>query len=161
MRVMSNASLHVVLAWTIVIILTGCQDYLVFTTATKFGLEVTQEPEQPPKMLLGYKRSEMAIIPARKATAKDGNDTYSVLGDFCVMANPSLLDFWNNLKPEKEVSDSLHIRSIFATGIAAQKAAENPHMQELFGIYAADHAKKTVSHKTCFPVRTQEEGEEP
>lgn len=167
----------------------GCQDYLVFTTSTKFGLEATQEAEQPPKLTLGYKRAEMVIIPARKSNASvtkasahkpvaegDANennnaadnaasrtgpansqqiitneDTYSVLGDFCVTANPSLIDFFNSIKSDTTAPDSLQIRAVFATGLAAQEAARNDDMQSVFAMYASQHAQKPVLHKQCFP----------
>lgn len=45
-------------------LLSGCNNYLVFSTATKFGLDISQEAGQPPKMALGYKRAEVVIIPA-------------------------------------------------------------------------------------------------
>lgn len=78
----------------------GCKDYLVVTTATKFGLEISQVAKEPPKIALGYKREETTIIPAEHRNTTSGNaseaqtDTYSVLAEFCVMANPSLWDFF-------------------------------------------------------------------
>lgn len=148
----------------------ACQDYLVFTTSTKFGLEATQEAEQPPKMMLGYKRAEMVIIPARKLNASvtksptdsgkpqqviTNEDTYSVLGDFCVTANPSLFDFFKTLKADSTAPDSLQIRAVFATGLAAQAAAHNDDMQSVFAMYASQHAQKPVLHKQCFPEPIQ------
>ena len=95
----------------------GCQDYLVFSTATKFGLDISQDAGQPPKMLVGYKRAEVAIIPAEKENATGipatagqlSQDTYSVFAEVCIKA-PGLLT----------INDPLKIRSTFATGVAAR-----------------------------------------
>lgn len=43
----------------------GClNDHVVFTTSTKFALDISQQADQPPKMLLGYKREEGVFLPS-------------------------------------------------------------------------------------------------
>lgn len=146
------------LVWLIVVIAPtlGCENYLVVTTATKFGLEVSQLANEPPKIVLGYKREETTIIPAehRNATA-DGTepqtDTYSVLAEFCVMANPSLWDFIRGLSSTaQDVPDSLQIRSFFATGIAAAKAADSVQTRQYFRDNVLQRTGERRSEKRCF-----------
>lgn len=122
-------------------LLSGCNNYLVFTTSTKFGLDVSQEAGQLPKMSLGYKRAEAAIIPAEHNRANDTEDTYAVLSAFCVMANPSILD-WSN--------DGLQILSIFATGLAAREAAETEAIQNHFARAVMKRNRDAATDKNCF-----------
>jgi hypothetical protein len=101
----------------------GCgASTLVFGTATKFALDVSQRPDQLIELTLGYDRLELASIPAKEADArKDAEDTYSVLGIFSfAYGNP-----WGD--------EPLVIRQFFATGWAARHAAENPDFQRFFG----------------------------
>ena len=134
----------------------GCSNYLVFTTSTKFGIDASQDGNQPPKVILGYKRAEVAIIPAEHKAATETEDIYAVLGDFCVMANPSLYDWVDTVfkprskRPADQVKDSLQIRSIFATGMAARKAADNPAIQGHFAQAALRHTRTDASEKHCF-----------
>lgn len=131
-------------------LLSGCNNYLVFTTATKFGLDVSQEAGQPPKMLVGYKRAEIAIIPATHTNADETKDTYSVLGDFCVHADPSLRAWWDGIKGAPNVADSLQIRSLFVTGYAAQEAAGDKDIQKYFEKAVKDRSSTGSSEKHCF-----------
>ena len=132
------------------VFLSGCaEDYLVFTTGTKFGLDISQQPDQPPNLVLGYKRLELASIPAIKKNATTSEDTYSVLGNFCVKADPQLLGPFNQ--------DSLQIRSVFSTGMAAREIADNPAMQLFFarhvlgiGLREPDAEPKGRTNKNCF-----------
>lgn len=148
--------LHVV--WLILVITTilGCENYLVVTTATKFGLEVSQVANEPPKVALGYKREETTIIPAehRNATvdgAGSQTDTYSVLAEFCVMANPSLWDFIRALSSTtNDVPDGLQIRSFFATGIAATKAADSVQTRQYFRDNILERTSDKRAEKRCF-----------
>lgn len=148
--------LHVV--WLVVVIAPtlGCENYLVVTTATKFGLEISQVANEPPKVALGYKRDETTIIPAehRNAMANETGpqtDTYSVLAEFCVMANPSLWDFFEGLSPKaNNVPDSLHIRSFFATGMAANKAANSAETRHYFRDNVLERTNKQHTEKRCF-----------
>lgn len=67
------------------------------------------------------------------ADGKSGKDTYSVLGYFCVMANPSLWDAIKALAPfSDDVPDALQISSVFATGLSAQQLGQDPVMREFF-----------------------------
>lgn len=134
----------------------GCENYLVVTTATKFGLEVSQVANEPPKVSLGYKREETTIIPAehRNATTDSTGaqtDTYSVLAEFCVMANPSLWDFIRGLSSTpNDVPDSLQIRSFFATGIAAAKAADTVQTRQYFRDNVQRRTSDKRAEKRCF-----------
>ena len=114
--------------------LTGCvKDHAVFVTSTNFGLDVSQQSNQPPTMLVGYRRQEGVFLPAEHKNAGDGTDTYSVLGYFCVMANPSLWDAIKALAPfSDDIPDALQITSVFATGFSAQQLAQDQSMREFF-----------------------------
>ncbi len=149
---------HLHEVWLILVIIStlGCENYLVITTATKFGLEVSQVANEPPKVALGYKREETTIIPAehRNATA-DGSetktDTYSVLAEFCVMANPSLWDFIRGLSSTgNDIPDGLQIRSFFATGIAATKAAGSVQTRQYFRDNVLQRTSNNSREKRCF-----------
>lgn len=137
-------------------ILTGCNNYLVFSTATKFGIDASQEGNQPPKVVLGYKRAEVAIIPAKHKAATETEDIYAVLGNFCVMANPSLYDWVdtvfksNSKRSANDVKDSLQIRSVFATGMAAREAAGNEAIRAHFAQATLGHTRTGASEKNCF-----------
>ncbi|NOS78502.1 MAG: hypothetical protein HOP35_11210 [Nitrospira sp.] len=132
----------------------GCNNYLVFTTSTKFGIDISQDAGQPPKMALGYKRAEIALIPSDHTPATPDTDTYAVLSDFCVMANPSLYDWTDTVTKSKssstEVKDSLQIRSIFATGMAAREAAKTEAIQTHFAQAALRRTHAGVTEKHCF-----------
>ena len=129
--------------------LPGCNNYLVFTTATKFAIDVSQDGNQPPKVVLGYKRAEVAVIPAEHRAATATEDTYAVLGNFCVMANPSLSD-WIGSMIKKGNPDSLQIRSVFATGMAARQAAETKEIQSFFARATLQRTATGATDKHCF-----------
>lgn len=135
----------------------GCKDYLVVTTATKFGLEISQVAKEPPKIALGYKREETTIIPAEHRNTTSGNaseaqtDTYSGLAEFCVMANPSLWDFFEGLMSTgRDVPDGLQIRSFFATGMAAAKAANSVQTRHYFRDNVLERTSDKRKGKRCF-----------
>lgn len=113
----------------------GCatKDHLVFVTATKFGLDASQLPDQPPRAILGYKRMEYVSNPATKQAAEVTDDlkavkteTFSTYSSICVMANPSIWKFIKDIVPGTTPEDSLQIRSVFITGIAARSATKHP-----------------------------------
>lgn len=132
----------------------GCNNYLVFTTSTKFGIDISQDAGQPPKMVLGYKRAEIAIIPSDRKPATSNDDAYAVLSDFCVMTNPSLYDWSDTVATRKsnptDVKDSLQIRSFFATGMAARQAADTEAIQTHFAQAALRRTHTGVTDKHCF-----------
>lgn len=103
----------------------GCSKTLIFSTATKVGLDISQRADQVIDVTFGYDRMELVSIPAPKdADAVDGKDTYSVLGVFSVSyGNPFALQDRQPLKVDQ----------FFATGQAAKKAADTPGLQDLFG----------------------------
>ena len=160
---------------TLVLLVTnGCiNDHVVFTTSTKFALDISQQADQPPKVLLGYKREEGVFLPsphepgtieeleadvsksgngdqlppASKQTAQ--NDTYSVVSFICVMANPSLWDAIKGLAPfDKNEPDGLQIHSVFATGVAAQYVSESKEVGKFYRQAAAQMPKR--AEKRCF-----------
>lgn len=109
------------------LLVAGCTNTLGFGTATKFALDVSQQPDQTVDVSLGYDRTEMAAIPAEKGEdAAASEDTYSVLGLFDVSyGNP-----WTD--------EPLKLHQFFATGWAARKASSDPSLQRLFGARAAE-----------------------
>lgn len=110
----------------------GCKTHLAFGTATKFGLDISQKPDQTIDVTMGYRRGEMASIPVAPSDnpepdifdADGTNDAYSVLGRFKVTYG----DPWKS-----GTNDGLHLKQFFATGMAARKAALRPDMQRIFG----------------------------
>ncbi len=111
------------LAW-LPLLIVGCTNQLAFSTATRFGLDISQRADQQPEITLGYNRAEIASIPVagkeeEVKDADDVHDAYSVLGTFYVYYG----------KP----GEGLHLNQVFATGMAARKAAQNPKMQKAFG----------------------------
>jgi hypothetical protein len=126
---------------------TGCANRLAFGTATKFGLDVSQRPDQTVEMSVGYDRMEIVVIPSYTAAGADGSDrqakdatstgdTYSVIGTFQVKhGNPF-------------AGQPLIIHQFFATGRAAAEAARNPTLQETFGATAGDIYRKGQAEVT-------------
>ena len=126
-------AVDVVLASILVMGLGGCmKPVLVFGTATKFGLDASQRPDQTVEIAMGYDRYELASIPARNqqdgdkytiidATKSQEDDTYSVLGVFS-------LSYGNPFSTQPLV-----LRQFFATGWAARNAAAIPGFQTFFG----------------------------
>jgi hypothetical protein len=102
----------------------GCAKTLVFSTATKVGLDISQQADQTIDVTFGYDRMELASIPAPRDTdAGEGVDTYSVLGIFSI-------SYGNPFATPRE---PLKVDQFFATGKAALKAAGTPGLKELFG----------------------------
>jgi hypothetical protein len=116
-------------AWAAVLLLlplvaatTGCTKVVAFSTATKFGLDISQRADQTIDVSMGYDRIEIVSIPAKEEDAtKDGKDTYSVLGTFSVEYGNPFLD------------EPLVLKQFFATGWAARKAARTEGFLEYFG----------------------------
>ncbi len=110
-------------------LLAGCGHTLGFGTATKFGLDISQQADQTVDVTMGYDRAEVASIPAPKnddADAVKTQDTYAVLGLFDVRyGNP-----WTD--------EALVLHQFFATGWAAHQAANDPNLQKLFGTKARE-----------------------
>lgn len=102
-----------------------CAKMLAFGTATKFGLDISQRPDQTVDVSMGYDRIEVATIPAKNEDANGAaggkTDTYSVLGSlFINYGNPWML------KP-------VHLNQFFATGQAARTAATSARFRKFFG----------------------------
>jgi hypothetical protein len=113
----------------------GCAKTVAFGTATVFGLDISQKPDQTIDVALGYDRAEIATIPATEHDAKENEDTYSVIGIFSVSyGNP-----WT-LEP-------LRLNQFFATGWAARTAARDKRLQEFFGKKAAEISKRGDNDK--------------
>jgi hypothetical protein len=127
------------LAVTSVALLAGCRNLLVFSTATKFGLDVSESSGQQPEITFGYNRAELVCIPIGAGDTNSNindagstNDAYSVLGTFFVAFDPRIFTF-SNTESNVLANPGVHINDLFATGIAAQKAAANPVMGAVFG----------------------------
>ncbi len=113
--------------------LLGClKNSLAFSTATKFGLDISQRADQTIDVSMGYDRAEIVSIPApANRDAAEHEDTYSVLGYFHVSyGNP-----WTD-KP-------LVIRQVFSTGLAAREASKNTALQGFFAGKAAEPLTRT------------------
>lgn len=127
MRIYIRPELYLGLLIPFALTQAGCQNVLGFSTATKFGLDISQRPDQTIDVSMGYDRTEVASIPAPKnedATESadgTGTDTYSVLGTFVVSYGNPFLD------------QPLVLDQFFATGMAARKAARSPELQRFFG----------------------------
>lgn len=117
-----------------VCVLCACQNYLIFNTDTKFGLDISQRADQVPEVTLGYQRLAIASIPVitnspsagsgHSIDANSTNDAYSVIGTFHVFYKPSLI--------VSNPTNGLQINQVFATGIAAQELAKDPRMAAMF-----------------------------
>lgn len=123
-----SQSVPLAVAAAAALLATGCASTLGFSTATKFGLDVSQQADQTINVSMGYDRAEVAAIPAPEdADAGANDDTYSVIGLFDVSYdNP-----WSPTGPP------LRLHQFFATGMAARQAAEDKSLQTLFGKRAA------------------------
>lgn len=107
----------------------GCK-HLAFSTATKFGLDISQKADQTIDVTMGYRRAEMVSIPVPDdADASDTDDAYSVLGRFNVSYGDPF---------KTGTNEGLHLKQFFATGMAARAAANNTDMQKAFGRAAGE-----------------------
>jgi hypothetical protein len=112
---------HSILMAPLLFTCSDCSNTLVFGTATKFGVAISQRPDQVIEVTMGYDRYEVVSIPAQDKDAKEQEDTYSVLGIFAVSyGNP-----WT--------MEPLVLRQFFATGRAARQAVANSSFQRYFG----------------------------
>ena len=110
----------VLLALSVTAALPACTKTLAFGTATKFGLDISQRPDQMIDVTMGYDRYEVVSIPAQNVDAKKDADTYSVLGIFSVSYGSP----W---------AEPLVLRQFFATGWAAKNVADDARFQKFFG----------------------------
>jgi hypothetical protein len=110
----------VLLALSMTVALPACSNTLAFGTATKFGLDISQRPDQIIDVTMGYDRYEVVSIPAQNVDAKKDADTYSVLGIFSVSYGSP----W---------AEPLVLRQFFATGWAARNAGGDARFQTFFG----------------------------
>jgi hypothetical protein len=116
----------------------GCRNHLVFTTSTKFGLDISQKANQTVDVTMGYQRAEFASVPVPQDTdATATTDAYSVLGRFNVRYNPGI--------SPTNPTNGLHLKQFFATGMAARAAARNPDMQGAFAEAAGQVIEKQAN----------------
>jgi hypothetical protein len=100
----------------------GCVNTMMFSTATKVGIDISQRADQIIDVSLGYDRIEVVSIPAPKdADAGPDTEAYSVLGIFDLRYGNPWLD-----RP-------LVVNQFFGTGNAAQKMAKDARFQRFFG----------------------------
>jgi hypothetical protein len=113
-------------------LLSGCgiKKNLAFGTATKFGLDISQRPDQTIDVTMGYDRFEIASIPAPDSDdARANEDTYAVIGTlFIGYDNPWAI--WND--------PPLRVNQVFATGWAARKAARDSALGRFYGKKAGE-----------------------
>ena len=129
MRQLRRCVTHSILMLPLILTLSGCSNTLVFGTATKFGVDISQRPDQMIEVTMGYDRYEVVSIPAQNKDAKEKEDTYSVLGIFAVSYGNS-------------GTEPLVLRQFFATGRAALEAAKNPLIQQYFARQTGEIAKQ-------------------
>jgi len=156
------------IAIAVVALNTGCKNHLAFGTSTKFGLDISQKPDQTVEVTMGYRRAEMVSIPV----APDGapcphcvkccsNEKQTCTHAACcsdphVGARKPRIDDADGTNDAYSVigrfnvhynpglfgrTNGLHLKQFFATGMAARKAAQNTNMQRAFG--EAAHQVKT------------------
>lgn len=115
----------------------GCANVLAFSTATKFGVDISQRADQTIDVTMGYDRVEIATIPVpddatESPDATSTADCYSVLGLFDVQyGNP-----WKD--------EPLKLSQFFATGWAAKKAAQSSDLQRFFAQKAKEIADRAA-----------------
>ncbi len=94
-------------------LLPACQsDRLIFTTYTKFGVDLSATNGTTTGLMFGYKRFEGALVPVDMSMAT-GADTDLMP----VFAALDLTNSWFN---------GIRLVQVFATGTAAKKLAANP-----------------------------------
>ena len=152
----------------------GCIDRnVVFVTSTKFGLDVSQRPDEQVEVTLGYDRAEVASVPvcddrprptpgangapassagAAPCAAGTGHDAtdewdaYSVLGAFHVdYGNPFL-------------NEPLTLRQVMASGFAARKLAADPSFRPGFMTSLAQAAGSADPTPTPVPTAVPKKG---
>jgi hypothetical protein len=128
-------------AGLLLLLVAGCQKTLVFTTETKFGLDISQNATQTPQVTMGYERAAAASFPVAQtnSTVTDAgltNDAYAVLADISIYYNPVRIFTTNS-------TNQLRINQFFATGLAAQNLATNTSFGEYFGGKAGTNATNT------------------
>jgi hypothetical protein len=114
--------------------------HLMFSTATKFGLDIAQRADQTVDVSMGYDRAESASIPVPEdddLDASEKSDSYSVLGAFRVRYDTP----WGK--------EPLELDQFFATGLAARKAARTPEFGRFFGREAGCIAGKSAGSDKC------------
>jgi hypothetical protein len=141
----------------------ACTNTLVFGTATKFGLDISQRADRLIEINMGYDRAEFVSIPA------SGTDARRASAGLCPGAQPAAgqsaasaaappaaastgapaTDDTYSVMATFHVSydtpwggDPLRIRQFFATGVAAQQAACQPNWRRYFGNKTGEIEKK-------------------
>lgn len=127
-----------VAGWVLVLALAGggCVNTMMFSTATKVGLDISQRADQVIDVSLGYDRIEVVSIPAPKdSDASQDTEAYSVLGIFDLRYGNPWLD-----RP-------LIVNQFFGTGAAAQKMANDARFRQFFGEKAGQLAPEPARTK--------------
>ena len=142
MTKLTKLSVYIGLILPFTMLQQACTDVLGFSTATKFALDISQRADQSIDVSLGYDRAEVASIPAgkkqdaTKPPSKEGNsDAYSVLASFKVSYGNPFMVLIGKEKP-------FVLDQLFATGMAARTAANNPELQRFFGTEAGTIVNK-------------------
>ena len=145
MRILATSLACVMIILPFSLLQSGCTNVLAFGTATKFGLDISQQADKTINVSLGYDRAEIASIPVPKKSdgaaclanikpaAPCNTDAYSVLGSFSV----------NYGNPWPWGEKPFELNQFFSTGMAARKAANNSEISGFFGKKSGEIAKKT------------------
>jgi hypothetical protein len=113
----------------------ACVNTMMFSTATKVGLDISQRADQVIDVSLGYDRVEVVSIPAPKdSDAGTDKETYSVLGIF-------------DLRYGNPWTEPLVVNQFFGTGAAAQKMARDGDFRRFFGEKAGQLAPEPTRTK--------------
>ena len=121
---------------------------LIFTTGTKLGIDIEfgQTTSTPASLLIGYRRSEMTLIP--DVTSKKELDP--VFADISIMSvESSSPDGVSNDYPQL---GGVRIKQRFATGIAAINAARHPEIKNKLNksVYGDPTLTAVINAKTRF-----------
>lgn len=158
-----------------IVAFTGCMgNNLVFGTATKFGLDISQRSDKQPEVTFGYQRAEFVSIPLSTNLTHDAsatNEAYSVLGTFSVSFDPRIFSLQgkenfeitsvtnvvngadviskktNSISQPVWGNAGVHVNDLFATGIAAKYAATNTSFGAFFGSNLVVIAKEKAKEK--------------
>ena len=113
---------------------------LIFLTATTFGLHLAAgEKEMSPNMLLGFRRSEAAVIPV----PDPAQEVRSVYADILINSTTNASGITTNFS----TLGGVRIRQGFATGRAAEaKAATEEVQQKLHQAAGIEETKQSMRH---------------
>jgi len=106
---------------------------MIFGTGSVFGLRLGFEGTQLPSVTLGYKRAEYSNIPLRKYNENSGEAIYhSAIAGIAIASNVGNFE-----------SSGVSLKQFIATGVTAEKLAENNDIQTIFELNTVDTLTRT------------------